>query len=119
MRAGSRLSAAGVAAYERGDLHAVCNLLGRAIAVLPPGSQRRRTIPDLVEALYQRGRPAATSLLIQELDGGDEADRATAVILRVLVEPINATSSVEGDEGRSGVGGPSHGRIRPGLGVPI
>jgi class 3 adenylate cyclase len=96
MRAGSRLSAAGVAAYERGDLHAVCNLLGRAIAVLPPGSQRRRPIPDLVEALYQGGRPADTSLLIQELDGGDEADRATAVILRVLVEPINATSSVEG-----------------------
>jgi class 3 adenylate cyclase len=95
-RAGSRLSAAGVAAYERRDLHGVCNLLGRAVALLPPGSQRRRVIPDLVEALYQRGRPAETGVLIQELEGGDDADRATAVILRVLVEPISPTSSVEG-----------------------
>ena len=94
-RAGSRLSAAGVTAYARGDLHAVCNLLGRAVAVLPPGSQRRQLIPDLVEAPYQGGRPADTDALIQELDGGDDADRATAVILRVLVEPISPTSSVE------------------------
>jgi class 3 adenylate cyclase len=94
-RAGSRLSAAGVAAYERGDLHAVCNLLGRALAVLPPGNQRRHVIPDLVEALYQHGRPADTGVLIQELEGGDDADRATAVILRVLVEPISPTSSIE------------------------
>ena len=35
-------------------------------------------------------------VLIQELEGGDDADRATAVMLRVLVEPINPTSSVEG-----------------------
>jgi class 3 adenylate cyclase len=94
-RAGSRLSAAGVAAYERGDVYAVCNLLGRAVAVLPPGSQRRHVIPDLVEALYQGGRPADTGVLIQELEGGDEADRATAVVLRVLVEPISPTSSIE------------------------
>jgi hypothetical protein len=94
-RAGSRLSAAGVAAYERGDLHAVSNLLGRALALLPPGSQRRHVIPDLVEALYQGGRPADTGALIQELEGGDDADRATAVILRVLVESISATSSVD------------------------
>jgi AAA ATPase domain len=94
IRAGSRLSAAGAAAYERGDLHAVCNLLGRAVAMLPPGSQRRQLIPDLVEALYQYGRPADTGALIQELDGGDDADRATAVILRVLLEPISPTSSV-------------------------
>lgn len=62
---------------------------------LPPGSQRRHVIPDLVEALYQHGRPADTGVLIQELEGGDDADRATAVILRVLVEPISPTSSVE------------------------
>jgi class 3 adenylate cyclase len=94
-RAGSRLAAAGAAAYERGDLHAVCNLLGRAVAMLPPGRQRRQVIPDLVEALYQHGRPADTGALIQELEGGDDADRATAVILRVLLEPISPTSSVE------------------------
>ena len=39
---------------------------------------------------------ADTGVLIQELEGGDDADRATAVMLRVLVEPINPTSSVEG-----------------------
>jgi class 3 adenylate cyclase len=95
IRAGSRLSAAGVAAYERGDMHAVCNLLGRAIALLPPGCQRLKVIPDLVEALYEGGRPADTGVLIQELEGGNDADRATAVILRVLVAPINATTSIE------------------------
>jgi class 3 adenylate cyclase len=94
-RAGSRLSTAGMAAYERGDLHAVCTLLGRALALLPPGSQRRHVIPDLVEALYQHGRSADTGVLIQELEGGEDADHATAVILRVLVEPISTTSPVE------------------------
>jgi predicted ATPase len=39
-QAGSWRSAAGVAAYERGDVYAVCNLLGRAIALLPLGGQR-------------------------------------------------------------------------------
>jgi hypothetical protein len=76
-------------------------------------------IPDLVEALYQHGRPADTGVLIQELEAGDDADRATAVILRVLVEPISPTSSVEATRGRSGVGGPSRGGVRPGLGVTI
>jgi hypothetical protein len=52
-------------------------------------------IPDLVEALYQHGRASDTGVLIQELEGGDDADRATAVILRVLVEPISPTSSIE------------------------
>jgi hypothetical protein len=96
IQAGSWLSAAGVAAYERGDVYAVCNLLGRAIALLPLGGQRRHVIPDLMEALYQGGRRAEMGVLIQELEGGDDADRATAVMLRVLVESINPTSSVEG-----------------------
>jgi hypothetical protein len=76
-------------------------------------------IPDLVEALYQDGRPADNGVLIQELEGGDDADRATAVILRVLVEPDQSDVLGRGDEGRSGVGGPSRGGVRPGLGVTI
>jgi class 3 adenylate cyclase len=118
-RAGSRLSAAGAAAYERGDLHAVCNLLGRAVAMLPPGRQRRQVIPDLVEALYQHGRPADTGALIQELEGGDDADRATAVILRVLLEPISTTSSVEKTRAALDAAGLHLGRVRPGLSVTI
>ena len=74
--------------------------------MLPPGRQRRQVIPDLVEALYQHGRPADTGALIQELEGGDDADRATAVILRVLLEPIGPTLGRE-DEGRPGCGRPS------------
>ena len=75
-RAAERLGAAGVAAFEREDLHATRNLLDRAVALLPEGPLRRRLIPPLVDATALEvadveGLAACSS----ELDRGDECDR--------------------------------------------
>jgi class 3 adenylate cyclase/tetratricopeptide (TPR) repeat protein len=93
-QAGGRLGTAGSAAYERGDLHAMRNLLGRAIAVLPEGPERRRLLPDLVEALDAAGEREAVSELIAELERGDAADRARAVVLRLLIDPLTGRRAI-------------------------
>ena len=92
-RAGERLATAGLAAIERGDVHAVCNLLSRAVALLPDGARRQGVIPHLVEGLYNAGRRSEISPLIEELDRGSDADRATACVLRVLTGAVSPASS--------------------------
>ena len=86
-RAAERLGAAGIAAFEREDLHATRNLLGRAVALLPAGSLRRRLIPTLVDAKVEVNDVAGLGLLVEELERGDDRDRATAAALRALVDP--------------------------------
>jgi hypothetical protein len=94
-RAGSRLSTAGLAAIERGDAHAVCNLLGRAVHLLPHLEERRRILPELVEGLYKAGRRSEMAPLIEELERGSEADKASAFVLRVFTDPGGASPSIE------------------------
>ncbi len=85
--AGLRLGAAGHAAFEREDYHAARNLLGRAVALLPRGVERRRLIPDLVDARLSLSDLDGLDGLIEELAGGDDGERATAEVLRTSAEP--------------------------------
>jgi class 3 adenylate cyclase len=91
LRSAERLGAAGKAAFEREDHHAANNLLGRAVALLPPGSHRRSLVPDLVDARLASRGPEGLDKLVDELAGGDIHDRATADVLRALVELTSAT----------------------------
>jgi class 3 adenylate cyclase/tetratricopeptide (TPR) repeat protein len=86
-RAAARLGAAGLAASATGDLHAARNLLERACALEPAAAQRRRLLPDLVEALFEAGEHDAVGEPLLELEEGDERDRAAAVALRARWEP--------------------------------
>jgi len=95
VRAAERLGVAGSTAHERGDIDAARNLLGRAIALLPSGTARRRLIPGLVEALLEGSTRADVGPLLQELDQGDDVDRASATVLRVLNDPAGSASSLE------------------------
>jgi class 3 adenylate cyclase/tetratricopeptide (TPR) repeat protein len=55
-RAADKLAAAGQRAFARGDLPAAVNLLGRAVAGLPPNDPTRLAlIPDLAEAMTEMG----------------------------------------------------------------
>jgi class 3 adenylate cyclase/tetratricopeptide (TPR) repeat protein len=55
-RAAERLFAAGLRAFDRGDIAAAVNLLGRAIELLPAGSpERARMLPDLARCLERTG----------------------------------------------------------------
>ena len=85
--AAARLGAAGRAAFEREDLHATRSLLGRAVSLLPSGSVRNRLIPELVDAKREAGADEGLVELLEELERGDERDRAAATPLRVLVAP--------------------------------
>ena len=87
-RAADRLARAGVAALERGDAYAATGLLSRAHALLTDGAEGRRLIPDLVQALVMKGDHPRTDALLDELDRGDELDRANAVALRLFIDPL-------------------------------
>jgi class 3 adenylate cyclase len=89
-RAAARLVAAGTAAFDREDLHAVRNLLGRAVALLPEGPSRRAVIPDLADALAGSGDDERVAELLAELEQGDERDRAVAAAIRIGRDPIAA-----------------------------
>jgi class 3 adenylate cyclase len=91
-RAAERLGAAGVAAFDRTDLHATRNLLDRALALLGEGPLRRSLIPPLVDARLEVAEVEGLAELIGELDRGDERDRAMALVLRALVEPASGGS---------------------------
>jgi class 3 adenylate cyclase len=91
-RAATRLGAGGVAAFERTDLHATRNLLERALALLDEGPLRRSLIPPLVDARLEAADVEGLAELIDELDRGDERDRATALVLRALAEPASGGS---------------------------
>ena len=93
-QAAAHLGTAGSAAYERGDLHATRNLLGRAAALMDEGPQRRRLLPDLIEALDAAGEREAAFELVGELERGDAADRARGVALQLLIDPLARRRSI-------------------------
>ncbi|HET9878197.1 MAG TPA: adenylate/guanylate cyclase domain-containing protein [Candidatus Limnocylindria bacterium] len=93
-RAAARLGRAGVAALERGDTHAATGLLSRAHALLAEGAERRRIIPDLVQALVMRGERARTDAFLDELDRGDDVDQAHALALRLLIDPLKGGETI-------------------------
>jgi class 3 adenylate cyclase/tetratricopeptide (TPR) repeat protein len=82
--AAARLSAAGQAALQRGDLPAGVNLLERTAALLPPDDAARAPLlPELALALVQLGRlPEADRLLTEAVRiaraAGDERAEAHA-----------------------------------------
>jgi hypothetical protein len=85
-RAAERLGVAGIAAFDRTDLHATRNLLDRARALVAEGPLRRRLIPPLVDARLEVAAVEGLTELVGELERGDECDRATAAALRPLVD---------------------------------
>ena len=95
--AAERLGRAGRAAFEREDHHAMGNLLGRAIELLPPGGHRRSLIPDLVDARLLAGDSAGLGGLFDELAAGDHRERAIADVLRAVAE-LNSGGGRDFDE---------------------
>jgi class 3 adenylate cyclase len=90
-RAADRLALAGRAAHERGDVHATTNLLGRALELMR-GPDRRRLIPDLVDALITSlDREEEVAALLEELGAGDHRDRALVTVLRLRNYPGGGT----------------------------
>jgi hypothetical protein len=109
-RAARHLARAGRAALERGDVHATRNLLVRALALLGESDERRRLIPDLIEALVEsRDEADEVVALLDELELGDARDRALATVLRVkdyptgnvddLLRRLDEAEAVLGDVG--------------------
>ncbi|MEO8246442.1 MAG: adenylate/guanylate cyclase domain-containing protein [Chloroflexota bacterium] len=94
-RAAERLARAGHAAFQRGDINATANLLGRAHELLPEGKARRRLLPELIAALDRLGRPSEPAALLVELQGGDAVDRANATVARIDVDPLAGGISVD------------------------
>jgi hypothetical protein len=91
-------------------VHATRNLLVRALALLGESDERRRLIPDLVEALVEsRGEADDVVALLDELEAGDARDRALATVLRVkdyptgdvddLLRRLDEAEAVLGDVG--------------------
>jgi class 3 adenylate cyclase len=91
VRAAERLGAAGLAAFERQDLHATRTLLGRAVELLPEGALRRTLIPPLVDARLEASEVAGLIELVEEMERGNERDRAVATALRGSVEPATGS----------------------------
>jgi class 3 adenylate cyclase len=106
-RAADHLGRAGRAALDRGDVHATRNLLERALALLREPDERRRLIPDLVEALVEsRDRDDDVVALLDELEVGDARDRALATVLRVKDYPSGDVDDLLGrlDEAQAVLG---------------
>jgi tetratricopeptide (TPR) repeat protein len=88
--AAERLIAAGRRAYERSDIAATVNLLGRASTLLDPADPSRLAIlPDLGRALHSNGRfDDAKACFAEALEraetAGDERTSALARVLRCL-----------------------------------
>jgi class 3 adenylate cyclase/tetratricopeptide (TPR) repeat protein len=101
-RAGVRLAAAGRRAHGRGDLGAVANLLGRAVALLARGSRDRiEVVLTLVEALADFVRLDEAEQLLDEAaeDAGRLEDERLAAHVELerawLAVHANAERSVE------------------------
>src|SRR6266536_55900 len=90
-RGAARLGGAGNRAFERGDMSAASNLLGRATALLPVGTlERVELLPRLSEALMESGEFAKAEALLEEAIEaatllGDERLAADAILSRLLV----------------------------------
>jgi len=91
-RAAELLARSGTRAYDRGDLSAAQNLLGRAVSLLPPGDPVRvRALPLLGAAIFDAagGMERALAVLEQGLHesrvAGDHAAEASAWTTHQLV----------------------------------
>lgn len=92
-RAAEKLGTAGLAAVERQDMHAVRNLLGRAVALLPPGDPARLALlPSLVEAMLHVREPAAAEL-VTELERGSAVDATAAAALRLVAGGVSGADA--------------------------
>ncbi len=75
-RAAERLTRSGTRVYDRGDLHAACNLLERAAALAPSGDPIRvRALPLLGMAIFHSGGEMRRALAVLE-QAVEEADAA-------------------------------------------
>jgi tetratricopeptide (TPR) repeat protein len=76
--ASERLAAAGLRSFDRGDMSAAANLLGRAATLLPPRDPKRlRLLSSLAEALIETGRLDEANATLADVlrSGREEGDR--------------------------------------------
>ncbi|HET8587413.1 MAG TPA: AAA family ATPase, partial [Candidatus Limnocylindria bacterium] len=93
-RAAHRLARAAERAYERHDAESAASLQSRA-AALVTGDERRRLLPLLIEALQQVGATDRIPDLLAELDAGTSVDRAVALALNTLLDPLTVGQRVD------------------------
>ena len=86
--AAGRLGRAGRIAFEREDFHTAAALLSRAVDLAPEGTERRRLIPLLALSRSETGG-AVVDTLLDELERGDDRDRAVLVACRMLGEVVS------------------------------
>jgi class 3 adenylate cyclase/tetratricopeptide (TPR) repeat protein len=99
-RAAGRLAAAGQRALGRTDIPAAVNLVGRAAALLPPGSSERlRLLPDLGDALQHQGALAeADSVLVEAIEGARASgDRVVELRAKLIRETFLLAKDAEPD----------------------
>ena len=93
-RAGLRLARAGIRAFERRDIPAAADLLGRATALLPhEHPDRRVALLALGEALEEGGDLGPALAAFEDAEGmakeaGDEVSAANAAILRLFLSEM-------------------------------
>jgi class 3 adenylate cyclase/tetratricopeptide (TPR) repeat protein len=87
LRAGMLLESAGRRAVLREDIHAACNLLRRAMDLLPSDSQQRFDLmPELGSALVRAGEFSAAADVFDELQRRASANGDRTLELRAMVE---------------------------------
>jgi hypothetical protein len=74
-------------------MHATRNLLARAVALCPEGPERRRMLPEFVEALYEGAQQEAADAFLKELAAGSDDDRARAITLQAARSPAAAAAA--------------------------
>ena len=85
-RAAARLAAAGRRADARGDAHAVKNLLGRAVELMPQESRDTlELLLPLADALYELGELAEAASLLERAAEGARASGKRALELRASI----------------------------------
>jgi len=100
-RAGRHLAAAGSRATLRSDAHGAANLLGRALALLPPGDRLRPSaVLDCIAILQELGEHEHRLRLIEELEQADDPTvrmrgRVARSVFRVATEPAEAVEEAE------------------------
>jgi class 3 adenylate cyclase/tetratricopeptide (TPR) repeat protein len=109
-RAGTRLAAAGVRAYERRDVPAAVDLLRRATEVLPEGhAERPGALLTYGEVLQEAGDLGAAEAALEQARvlasaASDEVTSANAAILRLflleMVDPQHPNVDVQAETGR-------------------
>jgi class 3 adenylate cyclase/tetratricopeptide (TPR) repeat protein len=101
-RAARHLAAAGMRAFERVDVAAAANLLGRAVTLLAPADpQRIAFLPPLGNALIALGRVDDGQAAISEAmdattNGSDPAARVEALLAQADLASLKGASVAEG-----------------------